>query len=765
MPAASDSQPTVNAKSGGRIGKKGTQHATARRKREPYTTQACNRCKTAKVRCDGRLPCSYCAARDPSMCRYIAQQHLPSFLVEERQEEHANQPQPTLEAVKRPARTDFNRDGEDHFHASLLALLEQQGQKLDLLTGQMAMLTGVQKLPDPLGSREHGFEAPYKRPLPLLHSQTSSLFCINVIDSGPQKFDRSVKPTSQLASSPTSTPSPFWIIQGEIIDGEWSDMSQSDVPDTPNSESHVHLPQIHSPLSLIHPLEELDDNHIMQTIESYGLLEGLMYPIVDTANIMRIAERFADVRARSSNHKPPEFPTLEICRSDLIILKLILATGLLTEGDMHNTMALKLFQSVQSEVESMLWSDTMDLKDLVSMTLMSIFYLRRGIWRRGWRFLGNVTRIILELGLNREIALVRSFPDTSTRMWAINTIWTIYVLERQLSYGLGVANAAQELRLEPTFPRPVGAVFLTAMAEYARIGKQATDDLFCDRRDTRPQLLHNWREKYAFFQYQLERWTQHTSSDLEHTSSAGEEASAALHLVRTTLSLRANHLRTLISRAFLCSTLRDAAPSDIWTTSVDVAADTVQIVTGLDNSKKEFRFHQALFNHFLISALDVLLFATTFGSSKRGNPSANGKEIVITEATQVKARQSSLVSLNLLRTLADTTHHSKYLWERMRGVAAHLNLNNYLFTPTLGPHDTSGTDAGPELLEQSVARAPAVQANTDKRAGQANSMSVSQDETNIGGPKLSRQTEDHAVWDWSGDLLLSEFEFLTDTAP
>ncbi|OAL20108.1 hypothetical protein AYO22_09258 [Fonsecaea multimorphosa] len=670
--------------------------------------------------------------------------HLPSFLVEERQQE----------------------DNEDRCYAALLALLEQQGRKLDLLTGQMAMLTGAQNLPSPPSSREHGFETAYKRGLPLLHSQTSSLFCINVIDPGVQKFHGSNKPMTQPASPSTSTPSPFWIIQGEIVDGDWSDMSQSDASGSPSSASHMPLPQVLSPSSLLHPLEELDDNQIMQTIESYGVLEGLMYPIVDTAHIMRIAECFTGARAPYSNQRPPGFPTLELRRSDLVILKLVLATGLLTEGDTHSTMALRLFQSVHSEVESMLWSDTVDLKDLVSMTLVCIFYLRRGIWRRGWRFLGNVTRIILELGLNREIVLIRSFPDASTRSWVVNTIWTIYVLERQLSYGLGVANAAQELRLEPTFPRPLGAVFLIAMAEYSRIGKQATDDLFCDGRDTGPQLLHNWRERYAFFQYQLEQWTQHTSSDLEHTS-ANERATAALHLVRTTLSLRANHLRTLISRSFLCTTLRDAAPPDIWTTSVDVAANTVEILVGLDNSTKEFRFHQALFNHFLITALDVLLFATTFGSSKRGNPSANGKEIIITEEAHLKARQSSLVAMNLLRALAGTTYHSKYLWERMRGVAAHLNLSSYLFSTAPGAPGVSGGNAVPDLQGQAAASGPADQANTEHcplRAEQANDLSGGQYDTDIGKPKLSRPIEDYSVWDWGGDLLLSEFEFLPDTS-
>jgi hypothetical protein len=63
--------------------------------------------------------------------------------------------------------------------------------------------------------------------------------------------------------------------------------------------------------------------------------------------------------------------------------------------------------------------------------------------------------MVLELGLNRDIVLARAFPDSKTRVRAINTIWTIYVLEQHLSYALGFSNAMHGLRLELDFPQPV----------------------------------------------------------------------------------------------------------------------------------------------------------------------------------------------------------------------------------------------------------------------------------------------------------------------
>jgi hypothetical protein len=66
-----------------------------------------------------------------------------------------------------------------------------------------------------------------------------------------------------------------------------------------------------------------------------------------------------------------------------------------------------------------------------------------------------VSRIILELGLNRKVVLDRSFPDIKSRVQAINTMWTVFVLEQHLSYALGFSNAMPNLRLESTFPQPV----------------------------------------------------------------------------------------------------------------------------------------------------------------------------------------------------------------------------------------------------------------------------------------------------------------------
>ncbi|OAL21455.1 hypothetical protein AYO22_07851 [Fonsecaea multimorphosa] len=353
----------------------------------------------------------------------------------------------------------------------------------------------------------------------------------------------------------------------------------------------------------------------------------------------------------------------------------------------------------------------------------------------------NVSRIILELGLNRKIVLDRSFPDIKSRSQAINTVWTVFVLEQHLSYALGFSNAMQNLHPEPNFPQPVEAPFLQLMIEYASIGKQSCDALLNDK-VLNAEHLSTFQDDYAYFLYRVNSWATRACENFE-AFTLSDSASLGLQMVCTTLHIRANHLRTLIARAFLCSGLRNAAPPDIWTTSVEIAADTVKVLTQLDSFKQEYLFHQAQFNHFLISALDVLLFATTHKSAGVGSPSANGEELSVPADIAHKARQSSTIALARLQRLAETSVQSKYLWERVRHVASRLNFSDHLFAA-----------AGPEAevlpaLESGIEISEHTKTVTETGIG-LNSMPLAEfglgnGENGLNFPFLS---EDPTVWEF-----------------
>ena len=83
--------------------------------------------------------------------------------------------------------------------------------------------------------------------------------------------------------------------------------------------------------------------------------------------------------------------------------------------------------------------------------------------------ISNVTRIILELGLNRQIVLDRSFPDPRDRAQALNTIWSAFVLDQHLSYSLGLSMAVRDLHLDPSFPGPVSLFMVLIMHSHTLI--------------------------------------------------------------------------------------------------------------------------------------------------------------------------------------------------------------------------------------------------------------------------------------------------------
>lgn len=64
-------------------------------------------------------------------------------------------------------------------------------------------------------------------------------------------------------------------------------------------------------------------------------------------------------------------------------------------------------------------------------------------------------RLVIELGLNHRIVITQSFFDRKTLSQAVNVVWAIFVLEKQLSYSLGVSAAVYNPRIDPDFPRPV----------------------------------------------------------------------------------------------------------------------------------------------------------------------------------------------------------------------------------------------------------------------------------------------------------------------
>lgn len=101
----------------------------------------------------------------------------------------------------------------------------------------------------------------------------------------------------------------------------------------------------------------------------------------------------------------------------------------------------------------------------------------RDKWRLAWRIVGNLIRIITESKLHRYKVLVRNFPQKHEQEHAINVIWSVIVLDRQLSYGLGLPLSLPASDMDANFPEPVSIFLIRFLAHvFTSINPRTTSD-------------------------------------------------------------------------------------------------------------------------------------------------------------------------------------------------------------------------------------------------------------------------------------------------
>jgi hypothetical protein len=201
----------------------------------------------------------------------------------------------------------------------------------------------------------------------------------------------------------------------------------------------------------------------------------------------------------------------------------------------------------------------------------------------------------------------------------------------------------------------------------------------------------------AFFQYRLDEWEKRITADI-FSIPGGEDTETRSRRIRTVLNLRANHLRMLVARIFLCHNRPESTPSDTWTSLINIAANTIYLLARLDRSTKEYRFQQAQLNYFLVGALGVLFLAITEDST-RPNPVPSESEHTIPSPTFLKAQKSSMIALNLLCLQAGSSRQCQRLWARVRGVTNRLDLLNRMIPTPNQPVDKRWNN---DVLAESV---------------------------------------------------------------
>lgn len=177
---------------------------------------------------------------------------------------------------------------------------------------------------------------------------------------------------------------------------------------------------------------------------------------------------------------------------------------------------------------------------------------------------------------------------------------------------------------------------------YSGLGSDATTDI---RRDG-----------IGYLDYQVLQWYKQIPDDLKfypvESPKNGETASRGMRRLRVLLYLRMNQLRILIYRPVLHSAGSIAEDRAHAQTVVDVAKDTVRVLTRLNQMSDIYRTQQITFNYFLVAALAVLFLAVCHA------PADFNRQV----------RDEFYMALDLINGFSTKSFVSKRLWKTIKGL-------------------------------------------------------------------------------------------------
>lgn len=177
---------------------------------------------------------------------------------------------------------------------------------------------------------------------------------------------------------------------------------------------------------------------------------------------------------------------------------------------------------------------------------------------------------------------------------------------------------------------------------YSGLGSEGTTDI---RRD-----------EIGYLDYQVLQWYKHVPEALKfypvESSRHGETASRGLRRLRVLLYLRMNQLRILIYRPVLHSAASIFEERSHAQTVVDIAKDSLRLLTRLNQTSDIYRTQQITYNYFLVAALAVLFLAVCHA------PSEFNRQV----------RDEFYMALELVSGFSTKSYVSKRLWKTIKGL-------------------------------------------------------------------------------------------------
>ncbi|KAI9839870.1 MAG: hypothetical protein M1819_000062 [Sarea resinae] len=595
----------------------GATQAQTRAKRNRYVSIACNECKRRKIKCNGEIPCRRCGNLSLE-CQYAPNCCSGSF-----------------------------KDSEEfkQMNAQLVALQDQ----VDTLFSNLSSMRN---------SHDSGIsttDSPYHQP----PSGTLSIAQSSVHNHSPppQRRGRNL-PKPPRFQGPTSSAFSFDVAKTSLqtmgITGaeEGVDEGVATQDGTPSGSPPVSAVLAHPSKD---PLWVIPKEEAIRLCRVYEEEMGLMYPVLDIEKLVRHASllyTFIEAAARTGLAQLSLPGADGLHDDDTNLLKVVVATALVTEGGGQSELGAKLYESVREPAETTLWG-SVDMKGLSLLTVISMYHFHRDEEALAWRVIGLTARLCLEYGLHRRETYEKAFLTEEERLRALKFFWSIYVLDRRWSLGTGMPFALQDSDLDPLLPEPDNSTpYLVAMISYSRIGSRVWKSVAsCGEAANDIK-----KDEIGFLDYQILQWHNSIPESLRffhpETGREAESENRAIRRLKIILYLRANQMRILIYRPVLHSATSIMENKGWAQTVVDVAKDSIRILTRLNQTTDIYRAQQSCFNYFLLSALAVLFLAVSHAPAQFSD----------------YARDEFYMALELVRGFSTKSYISKRLWKTIRGL-------------------------------------------------------------------------------------------------
>ncbi|RMX80110.1 hypothetical protein D0869_07809 [Hortaea werneckii] len=658
-----------------------------RAKRNRYISIACNECKRRKIKCNGQTPCQRCGNLNlecvyaPNCCNGFKDSHeykemqahvaslqdqismlyhdLSSLRAQLGQpppppmQQHMQQPQqqqpPPQPMMQQPQQ---QTPPQQHFvHHQHPQAQQQSHTPIDpsLQNAPFPSHRGSYSMQqsDPGAAIAH-LSPSAQRPKSQSQSQqpsfrgpTSDEFNFGVAKSSLQTMG--ITPSAEdggsgTAGFTTGDPSPV----------------QSPPPRDRNSAQY--LSSTHAQKD---PIWSVSQEEAIRLCHVYEDEMGMMYPILDSNKMIAYAQklyRFMEAAHRSGLMQQGMPGPDAIDDEDANILKMVFATAMTVESQGRSELGRRLFECVQPAIDNSLHGNV-DLKGVKLLVLAATYEFQRDNEGTAWRIIGLTARLCIELGLHRR-ETYEAMGDESDRNETILLFWSIYVLDRRWSFGTGMPFALQDSDIDPQLPKPEEkSPYLMAMINYSAIGSKVWHTVATAPSTEGGPLINT--EEMNYLDYQVIQWHrtipvflrfEHPAQVGRLSTPIGPAPSRAGHRLRIIIYLRANQMRILIYRTVLHSATSIIRYREQAQTVVDVAKDTVRVLTHINHTTDLYRTQQMLFNPFLTSALAVLFLAVSH------TPALFAEQV----------KEEFYMALELIRGFSKDSWIGKRLWRTIR---------------------------------------------------------------------------------------------------